>query len=116
MCGPASNFVGCKSCNLHSNEPYYEPDVLRLFFDGDNDTRPDYRLSRESLNALLSMLHEDRHHGWGQTIKVLVFIFWLACGTSYRVVSDAFSIPKTTVFRSVREVLYLGPSGTTEPI
>lgn len=79
--------------------------VLRLFFDEENDTRPDYRLSRESLNALLSMLHEDRHHGWGQTIKVLVFIFWLACGTSYRVVCWAFSIPKTTVFRSVREVL-----------
>lgn len=78
--------------------------VLRVFFE-ENDTRADYRLSRESLNALMSMLHQDQHHGWGQIIKVLVFIFWLACGTSYRVVSRAFSIPKTTVFRSVREVL-----------
>ncbi|KAG9261450.1 protein ALP1-like, partial [Astyanax mexicanus] len=44
------------------------------------------------------------HHGWGPTIEVLVFLFWLASGASYRVVSRAFSIPKTTVCRIVHRV------------
>lgn len=28
----------------------------------------------------------------------MVFLFWLACGTSYRVVCVAFSLSRTTVF------------------
>lgn len=79
--------------------------MLQIFFDGESDTRPDFRLGREALNALLRLLHEERHHGWGQTMKILMFLFWLACGTSYRVVCRVFAIPKTTVFRSTREVL-----------
>ncbi|XP_049339377.1 uncharacterized protein LOC125804553 [Astyanax mexicanus] len=50
------------------------------------------------------MLSQELHHGWGPTIEVLVFLFWLASGASYRVVSRAFSIPKTTVCRIVHRV------------
>ncbi|KAL3972491.1 insulin receptor [Sarotherodon galilaeus] len=34
---------------------------------------------------LLSLLDQDRRRGWGATIEILVFIFWLASGASYRV-------------------------------
>ncbi|KAF3842836.1 hypothetical protein F7725_001685 [Dissostichus mawsoni] len=58
----------------------------------------------ESLNALLDLLGQERRHSWGATIETLVFLFWLACGTSYRVVSRAFGMPRTTVHRIVHRV------------
>ncbi|XP_031696714.1 putative nuclease HARBI1, partial [Anarrhichthys ocellatus] len=70
-------------------------------FFNDEDTRPDFRLSREALAVLLNLLHQDRRHGWGATIETLVFLFWLACGASYRVVSRVFGIPPSTVHRIV---------------
>lgn len=42
--------------------------------------------------------------GWGLEIEVLVFMFWLASATSYRVVSRAFDIPRTTVHDIVHKV------------
>jgi len=36
--------------------------VLQRFFDGE-DTRPDFRLSREDISELLTVLEMDRHHG-----------------------------------------------------
>ncbi|KAK0151894.1 hypothetical protein N1851_006736 [Merluccius polli] len=63
--------------------------VLDTFFNH-GDTRQDFRLSRESLAVLLNLLHQDRRHGWGAIIETLVFLFWLASGASYRVVSRVF--------------------------
>ncbi|XP_033971456.1 putative nuclease HARBI1 [Trematomus bernacchii] len=77
--------------------------VLDRFFN-DQDTRPDFRQSRESLNALLDLLGQEQRHGWCATIETLVFLFWLACGTSYRVVSRAFGMPRSTVHRIVHRV------------
>ncbi|CAM4635429.1 unnamed protein product [Leuciscus chuanchicus] len=69
------------------------------------DTRPDFRLNREALRVLLDLLRNDRQHGWGSTIETLVFLFWLACGTSYRVVSRAFDMPRSIVHRVAEEVV-----------
>ncbi|KAJ4943705.1 hypothetical protein JOQ06_006203 [Pogonophryne albipinna] len=77
--------------------------VLDRFFN-DQDTRPDFRLSRESLNVLLDLLGQDRRHGWGATIETLVFLFWLASGASCRVVSRVFGMPRSTVHRIVHRV------------
>ncbi|XP_056449927.1 uncharacterized protein LOC130385450 [Gadus chalcogrammus] len=43
----------------------------------------------------------DADHGWDPEIACLVFLFWLASGTSYRVVSRAFDMPRTSVHRAV---------------
>ncbi|XDV39630.1 hypothetical protein PO909_008836, partial [Leuciscus waleckii] len=86
-------------CRINLNVP-----VLDRFFN-DMDTRPDFRPSREALTALLDLLRSERQHGWGSTIETLVFLFWLACGTSYRVVSRAFDIPRSTVHRIAEEVV-----------
>ncbi|KAK0144217.1 hypothetical protein N1851_017421 [Merluccius polli] len=77
--------------------------VLDTFFNH-GDTRQDFRLSRESLAVLLNLLHQDRRHGWGATIETLVFLFWLASGASYRVVSRVFGMPRSTVHRIVHRV------------
>ncbi|XP_049913330.1 uncharacterized protein LOC126398151 [Epinephelus moara] len=77
--------------------------VLQNFFNPD-DTRRDFRLSRESLEVLLDLLNQERQHGWGATIETLVFLFWLASGASYRVVSRVFGMPRSTVHRIIHRV------------
>lgn len=47
--------------------------------------RVDFQLSRESL--LLNLLKQGCRYGQGVTTEVLFFLFWLASGTSNRVVS-----------------------------
>ena len=69
-------------CHLNITMP-----VLRLYLDGETDLRPDYRLNRGSLEHLMAITRSRQDHGWGHHMEVLVFIFWLASATSYRVVS-----------------------------
>lgn len=68
------------------------------------DTRPDFRLSRASSTALLQLLDQRRVHGWSPTNELLVFLFWLASGSSYRVVSRAFDMPTSTVHQLIYRV------------
>ena len=77
--------------------------VLDRYFNG-QDTKTDFRLGREALAVLLDLLGQERSHGWGATIETLVFLFWLASGTSYRVVSRVFGMPRSTVHRIVHRV------------
>ncbi|XP_051247259.1 uncharacterized protein LOC127358307 [Dicentrarchus labrax] len=58
-------------CRINLSVP-----VLDRFLNG-QDTRPDFRLSREALEVLLDLLHQEQRHGWGATIETLV-IFVLA--------------------------------------
>lgn len=53
---------------------------------------------------LQNLLNQERRHGWGATIETLVFLFWLACGASYRVVSRVFGMPRSTVHYIVHRV------------
>nr|XP_054595132.1 putative nuclease HARBI1 [Nothobranchius furzeri] len=85
-------------CRVNMSVP-----VLDRFFNQE-DPRPDFRLSRESFVVLLNLLNQDRRHGWGATIETLVFLFWLASGTSYRVVSRVFGMPRSTVHDIVHRV------------
>ena len=38
-------------------------------------------------------------------MEVVVAVYWLACGASYRVTADAFGMPLSTVFRTVHGVM-----------
>ncbi|XP_018934436.2 putative nuclease HARBI1 [Cyprinus carpio] len=69
------------------------------------DTRPDFRLGREAIQQLTVALKTDRQHGWGPTLETLVFLFWLATGSAYRVVSRVFSMPLPTVHRVVHKIV-----------
>lgn len=57
----------------------------------------DLGLSREALTVLLDLLRSA-------TIQTLVFLFCLASGASYRVVSRVFDMPCSTVHRIVLRV------------
>ncbi|CAI5674012.1 unnamed protein product [Oreochromis niloticus] len=94
--------VGCYTLEMEARINLSVP-VLDRFYNQE-DMRPDFRLSRESLAMLLNLLDQDRRHGWGATIEILVFIFWLASGASYRVVSRVFGMPRSTVHTIVHRV------------
>nr|XP_057945563.1 uncharacterized protein LOC131139718 [Doryrhamphus excisus] len=83
-------------CRINNTVP-----LLALYFDGQSDMRPDFRLSRASFSALMDLLGTQCDHGWGPVIETLVFLFWLASGASYRVVGRAFDMPRTSVHRAV---------------
>ncbi|KAK0154265.1 Protein ALP1-like [Merluccius polli] len=83
-------------CQLNFTVP-----LIRQFFDGQSDLRVDFRLSRGSFNALMESIGREADHGWDPEIACLVFLFWLASGTSYRVVSRAFDMPRTSVHRAI---------------
>ncbi|XP_041838410.1 putative nuclease HARBI1 [Melanotaenia boesemani] len=78
--------------------------VLRVYMDPEQDMRPSFRLTRRSFNALLAILNQERDHGWGHRLEVLIFIYWLAHGTSYRVTAEAFDIPKSTIHKVVHRI------------
>eukprot|EP00064_Thunnus_orientalis_P006028 superscaffoldBa00000609_g6042 len=50
------------------------------------DLKPAFRLCRNSINMLVQMLPQQKAHGWSHEIEVLVTVYWLACGASYRVI------------------------------
>nr|XP_061819615.1 uncharacterized protein LOC133608416 [Nerophis lumbriciformis] len=85
-------------CRINNTVP-----LLALYFDGDSDMRPDFRLSRASFAGLMELLGTRCDHGWGPVIETLVFLFWLSGGASYRVVGTAFDMPRTTVHRVVHK-------------
>ncbi|XP_022520223.1 putative nuclease HARBI1 [Astyanax mexicanus] len=68
------------------------------------DLRADLRLSRETITSLTAALRQETDHGWSRDIEVLVFLYWLAHAASYRVVSRAFAIPRSSVHDIVHRV------------
>ncbi|KAJ8333393.1 hypothetical protein SKAU_G00414010 [Synaphobranchus kaupii] len=46
-------------------------------------------------------------HDWSHEMEIFLLLYWLACGASYRVVADKFSIPLPTVCRSVHRMIEL---------
>lgn len=98
----------CRSLNEHSGPASYcqinrNVPILRLYFGG-GDLKPDLRLSRQTITALIAALRSDSDHGWQRDIEVLVFVYWLAHATTYPVVSKAFDIPRSTIHDIVHRI------------
>lgn len=87
-------------CLVNSTVP-----VLQRYFGGE-DTRLDFRLGREAIHQLLVSLKTERQHehGWGPTLETLVFQFWLASGSAYRIISRVFDMPLPMVHRVVHRM------------
>ncbi|KAL6113731.1 uncharacterized protein ACO6RY_11939 [Pungitius sinensis] len=64
-----------------------------------------FRLSRNSLNMLVQLLPRQKSHGWSHEMEVLVTVYWLACGASYRVTADVLAIPLATICQIVHNVV-----------
>ncbi|KAA0724020.1 hypothetical protein E1301_Tti019933 [Triplophysa tibetana] len=74
---------------------------LKLYFDGRQNLKVDFRLNRDSMEALMRMLPQDEAHGWGHLITTLITVYWLAHVLSYSVVSRAFQVPVSSFSRLV---------------
>ncbi|KAK8763857.1 hypothetical protein V5799_033534 [Amblyomma americanum] len=84
--------------------------LLEYLHNQELDFKHHFRITRESFRELMNQLWADlptRTHGWSREVHLLVFLFWLACGTSYRVVGACFNVPRTTTFRMVTSALNL---------
>ncbi|CAL9684697.1 unnamed protein product [Knipowitschia caucasica] len=81
--------------------------VLQVYFDVEQELQPHYRLTRNSMNGLMNLLKTDKDHGWGFPLEILIFVYWLAHGISFRVAAMAFSVPKSTVCRVVHKIAEL---------
>lgn len=77
---------------------------MAVYLDPQEDPKRDFRLSRDAINMLMELLDINKSHGWEPDFEVLLFLYWLAHGASYSVVSRAFGSPKTSVFRAVHKV------------
>lgn len=78
--------------------------ILTMFFSG-ADLKPVFRQSRNRFNMLVQMMLCQKAHGWSHEIEVLVTVYWLACGASYRVTADIFTMPLATVCRTVHHIV-----------
>jgi len=87
-------------CRLNHNVP-----ILRLWFDVELELKQDFRLSRRAMNALQRLLQREQDHGWGHQMETLIYVYWLAHGLSYRVVSSVFNVPKATVHHVIHRVV-----------
>lgn len=59
-------------------------------------TKIHLRINNASFRQLV-MLYPRKRSGWSEEIEIIVTLFWLACGTSYRVVGATFNMPRSTV-------------------
>ncbi|KAI1894139.1 hypothetical protein AGOR_G00112740 [Albula goreensis] len=78
--------------------------VLQVYFDEEQDLKKDYLLSRQSMKALLQLIHREKDHGWAIHLEILIFVYWLAHGLSFRVVARAFDVPASTTHRVVHNI------------
>ena len=60
--------------------------------------RRQIRLRKSTLYALANRLTITKRSGWNKIWELLVFLFWIATGCSYRVVAQAFDMPVSSVF------------------
>ncbi|KAL1268607.1 hypothetical protein QQF64_033970 [Cirrhinus molitorella] len=75
--------------------------ILRLWFDDELELKQDFHLSRRAMNALHRLLHREHGNGWANQLETLIYVYWLAHGLSYQVVSSVFDVPKATVYRII---------------
>lgn len=56
------------------------------------------------MNGLMTVLKRDQDYGWGYPLEILIFVYWLAHGISYRAVARAFSVLKSTICQVVHRI------------
>nr|XP_046209733.1 polycomb group RING finger protein 6-like isoform X1 [Oncorhynchus gorbuscha] len=77
------------ACQTGGRGPYcvLSPNVtnLRVYLDY-LELKPHFGMTQPSFDSLLEVLHqEDQDHGWGKTLEILMFFYWMASATSYSV-------------------------------
>jgi DDE superfamily endonuclease len=70
----------------------------------DQKTREHLRVSYRTFIKLVRLLPK-KHSGWANDLEMFVFLYWMACGCSYRVIGTILSISRTTICRIVHKLL-----------
>ncbi|KAI2645243.1 Protein ANTAGONIST OF LIKE HETEROCHROMATIN PROTEIN 1 [Labeo rohita] len=79
--------------------------ILQFYLDQAADHRAHLRLSLPSIRSLIAAVSLESEHGWDKDIKVLVFLHWLAHAASYKVLSQAFDMPISSVHGIVHKAI-----------
>ncbi|KAH6943804.1 hypothetical protein HPB50_027369 [Hyalomma asiaticum] len=56
-----------------------------------------FRISRTTFRRISSIFARPRVSGWSRELELLIFLHWLAMGTSYRAIANTFGIPRSTI-------------------
>lgn len=56
-----------------------------------------FRISRGTFRRISSIFTRPRVSGWARELELLIFLHWLAVGTSYRAIANTFGIPRSTI-------------------
>lgn len=56
-----------------------------------------FRIGRGTFRRILSVFARPRVSGWARELELLIFLHWLAMGTSYRAIVNTFGIPRSTI-------------------
>lgn len=56
-----------------------------------------FRISRGTFRRISSIFTRPRVSGWARELELLIFLHWLAMGTSYRAIANTFGIPRSTI-------------------
>ncbi len=78
--------------------------LLKVYLDGEEDLKRDFRLSGNAINNLMALLDIRKTHGREPQLEIVLFVKWLAHRASYLVVSHAFAVPKPSIFHAVHKV------------
>ena len=76
----------------------------------EDELKSRFRFGRDSIIFLVELLREDlerqtsRNHALSLTVQVLVALRFFASGSFLQVIGDIVGLPKSTVFRTMRDV------------
>ncbi|XP_036327735.1 protein ALP1-like [Rhagoletis pomonella] len=79
--------------------------ILSSIMNGDNKTtKMHLRLSSASFRKIVTHIPKKRH-GWSVEYEVICFLYWMACGCSYRVVAGFLGISRFTARNVIHKTL-----------
>ncbi|XP_017474348.1 PREDICTED: uncharacterized protein LOC108364977 [Rhagoletis zephyria] len=88
---------------------YMQPAVysktMNAIMNGDNKiTKMHLRLSASSFRKIVVHIPK-KHHGWSVDYEVMCFLYWVACGCSYRVVAEFLGLSRYTACSIIKKML-----------
>lgn len=83
--------------------------IFKIYFERDDlKFKQHFRLNISTFHKLINFLFNDeKPHGWSIEVELMIFLFWLASGCSYRIVGVSFEMPRSTICRILHKYLKL---------
>lgn len=98
--------ISCKKVERTFVKFYNSPFYRNILSNDDKFIKQHIRVSAKSLHSMI-LLFEENNHGYCLKYRLCVFLYWLACGASYRVTGVSFEISRYSVRTIVHKMLDL---------